>query len=401
MKRQFRFTKRALDALPPCPENSKAKEIEYSDLEVAGLKVLCNRIGRKSFLFRYIFDGRKRSMKVGGYPETEITDARMKVIEWRAQLAKGIDPQESIMQAEKSRLTFQRFFDEYLWQHWKSTKRSAKADRSRWENHVLPLFGAKLLTQVTTFDLQSFHNRKKEELSPATANRIMETIKRAFNLAITWGLLRPEQNTPHPVKLHRQDNQRQRYLTRDELVRFISALKQDSSRGAADAFLFLLATGTRRNEALTARWEHIDMESRLWYLPKAKTGARHVVLNDLALEVLKNRPRRAGSPFVFPSHRPGLPMGNPTRAWQRVLERAGIGNDSQGNPFRIHDLRHTHISYIVQLGGSLYEASKLAGHSDQKMTTRYAHLANSRLVAVSNQVSNFIKEAQEAAQATS
>ena len=81
MKRQFRFTKRALDALPPCPENSKAKEIEYSDLEVAGLKVLCNRIGRKSFLFRYVFDGRKRSMKVGGYPETEITDARMKVIE--------------------------------------------------------------------------------------------------------------------------------------------------------------------------------------------------------------------------------------------------------------------------------------------------------------------------------
>lgn len=146
MKRQFRFTKRALDALPPCPENSKAKEIEYSDLEVAGLKVLCNRIGRKSFLFRYVFDGRKRSMKVGGYPETEITDARMKVIEWRALLAKGIDPQEAIQQAERSRLTFQRFFDDYLWQHWKSTKRSAKADRSRWENHVLPIFGTKLLT---------------------------------------------------------------------------------------------------------------------------------------------------------------------------------------------------------------------------------------------------------------
>lgn len=123
------------------------------------------------------------------------------------------------------------------------------------------------------------------------------------------------------------------------------------------------------------------------------------MLNDLALEVLRSRPRRAGSPFVFPSHRPGMPMGNPTRAWRRILECAQIGNDSQGRPFRIHDLRHTHISYVVQLGGSLYEASKLAGHSDQKMTTRYAHLANSRLVAVSNQVSNFIKEAQDAANA--
>lgn len=401
MKRQFRFSKRVLDQLPPCPADSKSKEIEYSDLEVAGLKVLSNRIGRKSFLFRYLYDGRKRSMKVGSYPETDISDARMQVIEWRAMLAKGIDPQQKLVEAARARLTFQKYFDDYLWPHFQSTKRSAKADRSRWENHVLTEFGTKELTQVSTFEFQAFHNRKNVELSPATSNRIMETIKRAYNLGITWGLLRPEQNAPHPVKLHRQDNQRQRYLTRDELVRFISALKQDTSRGAADAFLFLLATGTRRMEALTARWEHIDMDNRLWFLPKAKTGARHVVLNDLALEVLRSRPRRAGNPFVFPGHRPGMPMGNPTRAWQRILERAQIGNDSQGRPFRIHDLRHTHISYVVQLGGSLYEASKLAGHSDQKMTTRYAHLANSRLVAVSNQVSNFIKEAQEAAQATS
>lgn len=398
MKRQFRFSKRALDALPPCPVDSKSKEIEYSDLEIAGLRVLVNRLGRKSFLFRYTHAGRKRSMKVGGYPETDIIEARTQVIAWRGLLAKGIDPQVSQEEAAKARLTFRTFFEEYLWQHILATKRSAKADRSRWENHVLKEFGARELASVSTFDFQAFHNKKKVELSPATANRIMETIKRAYNLAVTWGMLRPEQNTAHSVKLHRQDNQRQRYLSRDELVRFMNALKTEPSRAASDAFLFLLATGTRRMESLSARWEHIDMDSRLWFLPRAKTGARHVVLNDLALEVLKGRPRNTDNPFVFPGSRPGMSMGNPTRAWQRILKKAGIGNDSEGRRFRIHDLRHTHISYVVQLGGSLYEASKIAGHSDQKMTSRYAHLANSRLIEVSNQVATFIKGAQESAQ---
>ena len=68
MKRQFRFTKRSLDALPPCPANSASKEIEWSDLDIGGLRVQINRQGRKSFLFRYQVHGRKRAMKAGSYP---------------------------------------------------------------------------------------------------------------------------------------------------------------------------------------------------------------------------------------------------------------------------------------------------------------------------------------------
>ncbi len=113
MKRQFRFTKRSLDALPPCPANSASKEVEYSDLYIGGLRVQVNRQGRKAFLFRYQIHGRKRAMKTGGYPETSIEEARQKVIEWRALLAKGIDPQESRDATRKTGITFQEFFDQY------------------------------------------------------------------------------------------------------------------------------------------------------------------------------------------------------------------------------------------------------------------------------------------------
>ena len=57
MKRQFKFNKKLLDALPPCPADAASREVEYSDTEVAGLRILVNRLGRKSWLLRYTYQG--------------------------------------------------------------------------------------------------------------------------------------------------------------------------------------------------------------------------------------------------------------------------------------------------------------------------------------------------------
>ena len=73
MNRQFRFNKKLIDALPPHPEDAKSKESEYSDTEVAGPRIIVNRRGRKYFLFRYSFDGAKRSMKLGDYAGTLVS----------------------------------------------------------------------------------------------------------------------------------------------------------------------------------------------------------------------------------------------------------------------------------------------------------------------------------------
>ena len=78
VKRQFKFSKKLIDALPPCPADAGSKEVEYSDLEISGLRLQINRVGRRFFLFRYQVGGRKRSMKVGPYPEVSIDDARQK-----------------------------------------------------------------------------------------------------------------------------------------------------------------------------------------------------------------------------------------------------------------------------------------------------------------------------------
>jgi integrase len=61
-----------------------------------------------------------------------------------------------------------------------------------------------------------------------------------------------------------------------------------------------------------------------------------------------------------------------------LLNRAGISD------FRFHDVRHTFGSWYMMNGGDLYELAKILGHSNIKMTERYAKLAKYHIARTSN-----------------
>jgi len=89
----------------------------------------------------------------------------------------------------------------------------------------------------------------------------------------------------------------------------------------ADALRFLLMTGARRNEVLQARWNSIDLDKEQWYLPNTKSGkSRFILLNDGAIELLRQRSRPAGHLYVFPGKNVGEPICNPYKGLKRVLE---------------------------------------------------------------------------------
>lgn len=391
MKRQFKFTKKGIDALPPCPADSASKELEFSDTEITGLRLQVNRLGRKFFLFRYQINGRKRVMKVGGYPEIGIDEARQKVIEWRGQLLKGIDPQEQREEETKASLTFNQFFDDYLWPHVQATKRSAKADESRYRNHILPKFGHREMAKITPLELQRFHNDNKTKLAPASANRVFEVVRRSYNLACgLWGLLPPSANSAQGIKLHRENNRRERYLSQEELQRFMAALDRAPNQMMADVFRMLLATGCRKNEILHLKFEHLRLDRKEIYIPHPKSGrGRHVILNDVAFEILQRRKQRPGNPYVFPSDRVEGPINNPEKAWRAVLKDAGIDPKTT----TLHTLRHTHASYLVGIA-SLHEIAGILGHASTATTQRYAHLDNNRLRQASSHVAVLMTSAQ-------
>jgi integrase len=386
MNRQFRFNKKLIDALPPHPEDAKTKESEYSDTEVAGLRIIVNRRGRKYFLLRYSFGGAKRSMKLGDYPQMDVAEARQRALECRSQVATGTDPQAAAAVTAASQLTLRTFVtDDYL-PHAYATKRSAKDDEGRMRN-ILPEFGDLRLAEITSHSIQQFHDRLRVQKCAATANRYLSLMKRCLNLAIIWGKL----DGPNPVKgirMHQENNQRQRYLSGRELRSFLTALDEEPNRPLADALRFLLMTGARRSEVLSARWDAIDLDKGQWFLPHTKSGkSRFVLLNDGAIELLRQRDRPAGHVYVFPGKNVGEAICNPYKGFKRVLKRAGI------NDLRIHDLRHSFASLAINNGATLYEVQHLLGHSDSKTSTRYAHMASDNLRKASAQVSAVIAKA--------
>ncbi len=74
-----------------------------------------------------------------------------------------------------------------------------------------------------------------------------------------------------------------------------------------------------------------------------------------------------------------------TRAWYRLRAKAGIEN------LRVHDLRHSFASFLVNGGRSLYEVQQILGHSDPKVTMRYAHLSTKALQEAANTASMIVR----------
>jgi len=123
-------------------------------------------------------------------------------------------------------------------------------------------------------------------------------------------------------------------------------------------------------------------------VPLSKSGkARHIPLSDAALQVLAEIPHKAE--WLFPSSRTESHLSTIYAAWDRVRERAGIKD------VRLHDLRHSFASFLVNSGCSLYEVQKILGHQNPKVTTRYAHLAQDSLLRAANIVGEKLGEKGE------
>ncbi len=106
------------------------------------------------------------------------------------------------------------------------------------------------------------------------------------------------------------------------------------------------------------------------------------------MAVIRDLPRGPGCPWLFPGHAPGKPLSDVYLFWDGLRRGLGLAD------VRIHDLRHTFASFLVNAGHSLYEVQKLLGHSDPRTTMRYAHLGQASLLAAAQSVSCFLTPAK-------
>ncbi len=280
-----------------------------------------------------------------------------------------------------SDMTLDTFWTDHALPHLRLVKRSHLRDEQLY-GRIGPKFGCLPLTGITRYQVELFKGElMNEELSPATVDHHIKLLRHLLNLAVQWDML--AKNPLKGFQLLNVDNQVENYLKEDDLQRFLEVLRTDSNRPICLLLMFLLSTGARLNEAVQAKWQQIDLDNGVWKIPASNSKSkkvRSVPLNESALWVLGEAKLLGVSDFPFANPDTGQPYQAVRRVFYRLCEKAKV-------KLRIHDLRHSFASMLVSGGRSLYEVQQILGHSDPKVTMRYAHLSAKALQAAANTAS--------------
>ena len=228
-------------------------------------------------------------------------------------------------------------------------------------------FGGRTLVEITSKLIAEYKTRRYAAgLKPASINRELATLKKAFNLAVKeWEWCR--ENPVSRVSMEQEHNTRDRWLSREEEARLL----QGCAPWLHDLVTVGLHTGMRMGELLDLSWRAVDVTRRTVTVVRSKNGERRTIpVNQTVLAMLKEKTtlRSLRTELVFCSQ-VFTPMesGHLRRALRLALSKAQIDD------FHFHDLRHTFATRLVQAGVDLYKVQRLLGHKSPIMTQRYAH----------------------------
>lgn len=219
-------------------------------------------------------------------------------------------------------------------------------------------------------------NMTVAEKSPATVKYALALLSQVWNYGRDRGIVEGDSPT-RKIKKPRLDNSRVRFFSEQEAADLLAALSARSLE-VRDMAMMGLYCGARAGEIFTLCWGDVDFNNETIYLRKTKaTKARHLYLVPEIKEMLSARYEgQRRDELVFPS-KTGGEIRCMSHTFDRTVDDLGLNDgviDSRQRAV-FHTTRHTFASWLVQRGVPLYTVAKLMGHSDIRMTQRYAHLA--------------------------
>ncbi len=382
------LTQQMLDDGLEFPPGKKRAEICCSVTPGLYAEVRSVNPANPTWYFRYKdANGKTCHTRIGAVRDIPLAEAKRRAKTLRAEITLGADP-AAALKAQREVMTVKAFIDQKYLPHAENRLRSYR-NIKQMAGRIVVKFGNLRLNQLSRSMLQTFVNDLRNEgLAPATCDRHAALLKAALNLAVEWDLIKT--SPADKLKLFRVDNRIERYMSEEELGRLLTVLRTDKNRMVANLMLFLVSTGARLNEALHARWEHIDTVNGVWRIPAANSKSKRVrsaPLGDSALEVLSQLKTQNRGEFLFINNTTKKRLTCVKTVWDRLRKAADLPQ------LRIHDLRHQYASMLVNSGRTLYEVQQILGHSDPSVTQRYSHLSASALKDAANSASEKIAQA--------
>ena len=231
---------------------------------------------------------------------------------------------------------------------------------------------------ITPAWLRSWRDQLVRRLKPDSVRQYMD----AFGAVLTVGFNELAWLPEHPMRGRQvrkppASRGRVRFLSPEEQERLLQACRASHKPGLYPLVFLALATGARRGELFSLRWQDVDLERGWLRLEQTKNKhPRAVPVAHVALDMLRAwRQEAHEAPWVFPrmSQAP-FPY---EYAWHAALLRAGLAGS-----LRFHDLRHSAASNLAMSGASLIEIAEILGHKTLAMVRRYSHFTQAHTAGV-------------------
>lgn len=295
---------------------------------------------------------------------------------------------ETLLYGDSFKLMDKMPFQEYA-KTWLNGKRAMGLSQSSISNyesylevHLFTFFGKIDIKEIGKKDIEKFQINYSRTHNAKGTNLVMAVLKSILKEATKEGYLL--RNPTEGLKRISEDNPVEAYWTRSEINQFLSGSFKNNYY---DLILIALNTGMRKGELAGLKWDRVDLSlnqvtisrtrDNFGLKERTKTKLKRVIpMNQLMrMTFLKLFQSRKGSEYVFVNQDDSpIEVHHIYRNFTKAQKSAKITN-----LIRFHDLRHTFASQFMMNNGNVFDLQKILGHTDIKMTMRYAHYSPEHL----------------------
>ena len=351
--------------------NQNIYKVKYTgviwDEDIKGFGLRIHPSGKKVYILQ-IRDKNKIQHKqtIGDINQIKLKDAKLLAKKTISKCLLGENPFEK----DKS-ILFKDFINQYIEKVSSKTKsmKSQLNEKSLYKLYLLPYFGNLKLTEVTSNKIRRLMFDMSNK--PIMANKAYNLISHMFNMAIEWGLA--ESNPIKRIKKFPEER-RNIFLNFKQIKELLNVLELDGSKTSL-AIKMMILTGARKSEVLNATFEQFDLTNNYWNKPCNTTKQRktHTIpIGIKVIHIVEQLKKMSKNNFLFSNYK-GKPMIDIKRKWHVIRNQIKMPH------LRLHDLRHSFASFMVNKGVPIRHISELLGHTNIQTTLRYAHVFDESL----------------------